>query len=325
MVGMDQRSHFVGDEAVARKGILSLSYPVVRGVVKDWDEMDFILEHLFENELMIAPEEHPMLFSEPVNNVRANRETLTQLLFEKYNVPGMYLSIQGVLALYASGTMTGCALDCGEGQTSAVPVYEGHALSHAMQKIDLAGWDITDQLMKELVLRGHSMSTESERDCVRDIKEKLGFVTQNFDSEVEQFKDYQLPDGQIISVGAERFHSTEILFQPQALTGRELFGIHELVFNSIAKCDIDLRRDLFNHIIACGGTTSLGGFSERLKLELKKIAPPSINIHIATAAERKYAVWIGGSILSSLSTFQNMWISRGEYDEQGVSIVHRNV
>lgn len=132
MIGMDARQHYVGDEAISKRGVLSVQYAIVHGMVNNWDDMELVYDYLFEEELMVNTNEHPMLFTEPPNNVRANREKLTELMFEKYQAPGIYLSVQGVLALYSTGSLTGCVLDCGEGLTRAVPVFDGYAISHAM-------------------------------------------------------------------------------------------------------------------------------------------------------------------------------------------------
>jgi len=89
------------------------------------------------------------------------------------------------------------------------------------------------------------------------------------------------------------------------------------------KCDVDIRKDLYNNIVMSGGTTMFNGVAERMQKEIKALAPDSMTIKIIAPPERKYSVWIGGSILSSLSTFEEMWISKAEYDEAGPSIVHR--
>ncbi|OMO91843.1 Actin-related protein [Corchorus olitorius] len=331
MIGIGQKGIYIGDEAQARRGMLRLSYPIDHGVVRDWEAMEGLWEHTFDKELRVTIEEHPVLLTEAPLNPRINREKMVEIMFEAFDVPATFIAIQAVSSLYATGRTTGIVMDSGEGVTHVVPIYEGYALPYAIHRLNLAGKDLTDYLSKSLAQEGYLFTTSAEKEIVRDIKERLAYVAMDFNKELlattsrerrsEIERQYELPDGQVITIGGSRFKCSEILFDPSRV-GMESGGIHEILVRSLRRSDVDVRREMFGNIVVSGGTSLMPGLVDRLAKEVTSLAPPGMRVRVVAPPERKYSVWIGGSILASLSTFQQMWITQEDYMESGSSVVH---
>lgn len=307
---------FIGPRAQELRGLLKIRYPLEHGIVTNWDDMERIWTYLYEHELKTLSEEHPVLLTEAPLNPRQNRELAAQVLFEQFNVPAVYMSIQAVLSLYAGGRTTGMVLDCGDGVSHAVPVYEGFAIQNSVRRIDVAGRDVTEHMQLLLRKSGHVFHTSAEKEIVRLMKEKVTYVAKDPRKEEKDWSSgmwkadgkevsYELPDGKKIKIGAERFRAPEIMFEPEII-GLEYSGVHQMVFDSINRADMDLRKNLFSSIVLSGGATRCSGFGDRLLKELERMAVKDTHIKIFAPPERMYSTWIGGSILAGLSTFRKV-------------------
>ena len=331
MQGVTQKSEYIGDEAQQKRGVLNLKYPIANGIVGDWEDMEKVWNHTFYNELRVTPSEvQGVLVTEAPRNPKQNREKMCQVLFESFSVQNMYVAIQAVMSLYANGRSTGLVVDSGDGVTHTVPVFEGFSIPHAIEKMEIAGRVITDYAQKLLLEQGHSFTSTAELEIVKDIKEKLAFVAQDYDAEFaaassssELDQSYTLPDRSTIIVkGTVRMQIPELIFKPE-LNGKSCDSVQALAWKSISNSDVDVRRDLLKNVILSGGTTMYEGIADRVKSELTTLAPPGSEVRIVATPDRKYAVWKGASTLASLSTFASSWISHADYEEHGAAIVHR--
>lgn len=326
MAGALEGDIFMGPKAEEHRGLLNIKYPMEHGIVTDWNDMERIWQYIYSKEkLSTFPEEHPVLLTEAPLNPRRNREKAAEIFFETFNAPALFVSMQAVLSLYATGRITGVVLDSGDGVTHAVPIYEGFAMPHSIMRVDVAGRDVSRYLKLLLRKEGHNFKTTSEFEIVRTIKEKVCYLAQNPQKEESLENErglYMLPDGSQIEIGKARFRAPEVLFRPD-LIGEECEGLHEVLAYAILKSDMDLRKVLFSNVVLSGGSTLFKGFGDRLLAEIKKLAPKEMKIKISAPQERLYSTWIGGSILASLDTFKKMWVSKREYEEEGARAVHK--
>ena len=241
----------------------------------------------------------------------------------------MALAYTASLSLFASGKTTGIVIECGEGISHVVPIYEGYVLPHAILSLDVAGRDLTDYLMNLLVERGYSFTgITSEREIVQDIKEKLCFVALEPEQLPYAELPYELPDSRSITVpNALLARCAEALFQP-SLLGRAGPGLHELALGCVAKCDGDIRDRIYGAVVLAGGTSLLPGLAARLDREMRALfaaggGAGDPGVVVIAPAERGRSAWVGGSVLASRPAFGDMWITRADYDAQGPPVVHR--
>lgn len=341
---------------VPRAGMEIQSY-MKDGMIDNWDLFEEVLNYAYQRVIMSESELHPVLFSEASWNTRHNREKLTELMFEKYKVPAFFLVKNAVLAAFANGRATALVVDSGAKHTSVVPVHEGYVLTQAVVKSPLGGDYLSMQCRQQLEAQGVDLTMGYAISAKDAIKEKdqprytkkilpdgltkswqdymLRQQLQDYQAAVVQVLEspfderitsqipavhYEFPTGYHQDFGSERFRLAENLFE------HTMIGAGQLASTSVSNCDADVRMALYGSVVVTGGNTLLPGFPERLNRDLSHRAPSNTRIKMIVAngtVERRFGAWIGGSILASIGTFQQMWISAQEYEEGGKSQVER--
>ena len=320
-VGLEATRGSVGSSARRRRGILRLVRPFE---TREWDDIEKIWNHAFDGKLREASENYPVLLTEHAAITKPyDRERTTRVMFENFNVPALYLTDCAALSMYAANQLTGLALESGHSGTYLVPIYEGYKMPHGIQHVQLAGRQISEALGQLMADIYFSFYTPAELDLLEEMKNRVCYVRESFDYTPIEHMDYELPDGQTIPLGKQRYKAPEVLFNPTKAGFTDDLGIHKLANRAIQLCDRDLHRDLYKNIVLAGGTTMLPGLAKRLEREITNVAPANHEVKVVARGDRNHAAWIGGSILSSLSTFQQCWITKSDYDEYGPSIVHK--
>ena len=320
----EKNEFFIGEEAEAIRDKLKLNYPIEQGVVKNWDEMEKIWSHIFINVLKVDPVEHNIMISDAIMNPTNHRQKMGEIMFENFNIPGLYIAFSPVLSLYNVGKFTGIVVESGEGVTQIAPYLEGLPINNALIRLDFGGRDLTEYMIRLLIETGNFFSTSNEKEIVRTIKEKACYTALDFEDELKAIEpfDYELPDEKHVVVKDQRIRCSEALFKP-SMIGKEFKGIAESCYNSIEKCKVDIRKDFYNTIILSGGSTLFNGLPERFTKEIKALASESMKeeVRIIASPQREFGTWFGGSILSSISTFDSLWITKSEYEESGPDII----
>jgi actin-related protein 2 len=311
--------------------------------VKDWDGMKHLWDYTFFERLQVQTEDHKILLTEPPNNELANRAGMVRFMFETYNFQGVQVSLQARLVLFSQGLFTGVVLDSGDGVTHIVPVYDGVTPEGLVQRLNVAGRHMTEYLIKLLQVRGYAFNRSADMATVQLLKEKFCYV--GYDMDIERklalettclLKEHRLPDGTLIKMDRERYEAPEILFNP-SLTGEcEDEGIHMMLWNTIQhKAAMDIRADLWKHVVLSGGSTMYPGLPTRLEKELRQLYLDEVckgdqkrlskfKLKIEDPPRRKHMVFLGGSFLAdAMRNRAAFWISKEEWEEHGDRIVHQ--
>lgn len=339
--GIEMKDIMCGDEASAVRSLLQISYPMENGIIKNWEDMEHLWDYSFYDRMKIDTRGRKVLLTEPPMNPLVNREKMVECMFEKYDFNGVFVSIQAVLALYAQGLTSGVVVDSGDGVTHIVPVYESVVLNHLTRRLDVAGRDVTRQLISLMLRRGYAFNRTADFETVRQIKEKFCYISYDLDYDTRLANEttvlvekYELPDGRVIKIGPERFQAPECLFQPH-LVDCEQPGIAEFLFNTIQQADVDIRTSLYKAIVLSGGSSMYPGLPSRLEKELKQLwltrvlkgDPERLDkfkVRIEDPPRRRHMVFLGGAVLANImKDKEHLWITKQEWEEQGKRVLEK--
>lgn len=325
----DELEEFYCGHAVGQiRNKLTSHYPLENGIIQNFEHMEMIWEYTIDEVLKVDAMKHPILLTEPPYNPKSTREKIVEIMFETFAVPSLNLSIQGVLALLGQGRTTGLVLDAGDGVSHTIPVFDGFGLPSCIQRLDLGGRDLNIYLAKMIAQNGISLTTSSDREYVRMMKEELCYISKDPSTEVAEEKEFILPDGRIIKLGDERWKIPEALFQPQLVGLETGSGLGGLVWETVQKCEMDVRPAMLSNVVMSGGCTLFPNFPERLNKELGQFAPVAMasRIKVLSSADRKHAVYTGAHVYANLKNMQpENWMSADEYEEFGPQLIHDKV
>lgn len=360
-----------GEAAMALRHAVELSYPIRSGVITDTEDIQRLWDHVFYGKLLFPRDdsgagrhrgsrgspagdlsERGLLLSEAPLFPLAQRARLLDILFEAYRLARVQLVHQGALAVFAAGWTAGVAVECGEGPMHCTPVYDGYPLRSASRCVHVGGRDVTRLLSQQLQRKGLSLAQRerrgagpsccgrspwSDRETVRVIKERFCYAAVDRQLEEQLAREtttleesFLLPDGTPCTIGQERFEATEVLFRP-SLLDVDSAGLSEQLWESIQAADMDLRPELYAHVVLSGGSSLFPGLPTRvrgdmrafflqknLKGERSRLRATRCEVHIEAPSRRRHMVFLGAAALAEVTTSSpQMWVTRAEWEEGG--------
>jgi len=323
------KPHYISSECEQYYSDLSIRNPIQRGNFIKEDDIPLIFEYIF-SQLGLNPEqikEHPLLITEPLNNKYSNSENISQILFEKMNIPALIFAKQPLLSLISTGYSTGIVLESGSDITQSCVSYEGYLIENSCLRFDYGGKDVSNTLNILLKQRNSDINYINFFDDIKvlnDIKEKQCYIkTLKDDNEdfVSIHSEYILPDGSKLNLQDEKILAPEILFNNK-LIFQEYFPFHEMVINSIDKCDVNIKGKLYKTIVMSGGNTKFKGIEEKMKTNLSYLIPRGVDIKLRMQENPELNCWNGGNIIASLNTFNKMLVYKKDWEECGKNIIH---
>lgn len=286
-----------------------------------------IIDSVF-TKLNVEPQYCQVLLTLPPT-IDEEQNNLADIILGQIGCAGFSFQEQALLALYSYSTTSGIMVDIGD-HIDIVPVIDGFIIEAGVSRLPFGGNAITDHFSKLITAKGIRYFSDTEVYINRYLKESLCYVSENFEEDAAMcdanpskytraadIDRFQLPDHKkVIYLDSSLFKAPEGLFNPR-LWGKDVPGIHELVWKSIQQCPIDQRKELQRKIYLSGATTQLHGFKERLQKELLSLAQPGTVIEVHCSDVRQHAAFIGGTVLARLSSFQDTLVTKQDWEMLG--------
>ncbi|XP_063893018.1 actin isoform X2 [Helicoverpa armigera] len=312
---------YVGEDAVARVDELDLNYPVVKGRITHWDDMERVWHHIYYRELKAAPEDRAVLLSCAPATTMKDKIKCCEIFFDTLNAPELCIKQQSVLAIFGSGHTTGLSVDLGHDITEINPIYEGGAVNYANMLSNIAGEEVSDYIRESFRKRQLDLGKDMES-VISHIRKECSYVTENVSCTRQDYtKKYKLPCGTEIDVSEEAFMAGELFFQPDLVLDRKLegFSLPDAIMTATLKCDNEVQDELYNAVVIHGGMANIRGMHKRLTTELSTRSGKQVNVLYSS---EPYAVpWLGGAVFAGMEGCGKVWVLKREFEEQGERIV----
>ena len=313
----DEKNEIIGNDCLKLMGVVKIKYPLDHGIFTDIDDVEQILDYIYTNlDISMAEmKEHPVLITEPLLSPKENRQNIAKILFDSFKIEYLFFASQPVLSLYSTSSLSGAVLESGDGVTQSCIIYEGYSIPGSNKRINFGGRDVTEYLQNLLNRKGYELKNSDGFQIAKKIKEEIGEVSLDgkiMENNNDINKKYILPDDSEINVGEERFLAPEILLNP-LLREYEFPGLHQILAESINRTSVDLKKQLYNSILLCGGNMKMKGMKERIHKEIKKLSPKNLKVRLHIPSNPENCAWIGANIISSMEISKDMWISQNEW------------
>ena len=330
----DYNDYYCGYDALYNSSSIDITFPRIDNNVKipttpeGEKQLENLFSYIFRDKLKTNDYTYDIFIVDSIYTSTKERQTIAQILFEKFNVYHVHFEPQSIMSLYSTSKTSGLVVNSGEISTEIVPIIEGYIISQGIYNFPIAGKELTKRFENTYKDIFDINNVSNHYWMAQKIKEEFSELLPS-NKEFEELmkskniikKEYILPDGNIVELGNEIYEIPESIFNP-SIIDMEIDNLPKVILNSINNCDISTRKELFNNIVLTGGNTFIKGFESRLRNEIDLIKKR--NCGIISLKERNYSAWIGSSGISSLSNFKNKWIARNEYFEKGAKLLEND-